>query len=226
MKRYANYLSFHLFLIVIVTSFLSSCGNMATKKQIDANIIKTKDENRQDSIKKQEELIVFGSMRFGMNLLEFQNSKVDFIEKCKDYHDNDKKYYDLKIGDYTFRYIDGYFYKEKLYYVKISGKSIGYKVYDNNMKIEYDGLFNVLKNKYGNPTSDIGFPSWASISDGERSGTADWFIGDKTIIMSMECKDNSYMLNLIVHQPSISKLIEEEEDVKKQNAIKKGVDVL
>lgn len=222
MIRHTNYLPSHLFLIVIVTSFLFSCGNMASKKPVE----KTKDEIRLDSIKKQEEMIVLGSMRFGMNLLEFQNSKVDFIEKCKDYHDNNKEYYDLKIGDYTFRDIDGYFYKEKLYYVIIRGKSIGYKVYDNNMKIEYDGLFNILKNKYGYPTDNLGFPSWASISDGERSGTSVWLMGDKTIIMSMECKDNSYTLNLIIHQPSISQLIGEEEDVKKQNAIKKGVDVL
>jgi len=199
---------------------------MATKKPAEINIIKTKDEISRDSINKKEELIVFGSMRFGMSNAEFEKSKNEFMEKCKVYYGDCKGCYQRKIGDYEFLRIYGYFYKEKLYYVKISGKSIGYEVYDNNMKIEYDGLFNVLKNKYGYPTDNLGFPSWASISDGERSGTTVWLMGDKTIIMSMECKDNSYKLNLIIHQPSISELIEKEHEIKKQNAIKKGVDVL
>lgn len=215
-----------LLLFAIVGIIFSSCGNITTKKPVEINIVKTKDEIRQDSIKKQEELIVFGSIRFGMSNPEFEKSKNEFMEKCKVYYGTCNGCYQRKIGDYEFLRIYGYFYKEKLYYVEISGMPIGYEVYDNNMKIEYDGLFNVLKNKYGNPTSDIGFPSWTSVSDGKPYGSVLWLLGDKTIIMSMECKDNSYKLNLIIHQPSISELIEKEHEIKKQNAIKKGVDVL
>ena len=161
-----------------------------------------------------------------MNNAEFEKSKNEFIEKSKVFYSDCKGCYQKKIGDYTFYRIDGYFYKEKLYYVEICGQPIGYKVYDNNMKIQYNALFNVLKIKYGNPTSDIGFPSWALISDGESYGTALWLLGDKTIIMSFDCKDNSYKLNLIIHQPSISKLIKEENEGKKQDAVKRGVSVL
>jgi len=207
--------------IAIVALFSISCGNLGTKKPVENSItdskVMSKEEIRLDSIKKQEELTVFGPIRFGMNKDEFEKSKSEFEEKCKD----------RKIGDYEFCNINGHFYNEKLYFIEIRGFPIGYKVYDNNMKIQYEALFNVLNNKYGYPIGNRGLPEWHTIFEGDSYVCTSWLIGDKRIRMVIEeYKNDKYTLNLQVYQPSISELINKEVEVKKQNAIKKGVDVL
>lgn len=216
------------FKFATIAIVLSSCGNRMNNKKLDLSkieVMKTLEEIRLDSINKQEELKVLGSITFGMSRDEFERSKDEFIEKCKTYYGEEKIYIGKKIGNYTFYSIDGYFYKEKLNYVKISGMPIGYRVYDNNMRIEFDGLFNVLKNKYGNPNGNKGFPDWHTISDNGH-GSAYWLIGDKRILMVIvPVQNDRYSLELIIDQISITKLIEGNEERKTTEAVKKGVDL-
>ena len=240
--------------IATIGLIFSSCGNIATKKPVENSITvskeMSKDEIRQDSINKKEEMIVFGNIRFGMNEKEFEQSKNEFIKKCTVYLDENKKHSQFRIGDYWFRDITGEFYNEKLHSVTIEGYSESYTIrheeyFDHNMRIDYNALKSVLQKKYGKPEKESDFYSLdildvESLNRGNIHELENWHIGDKIIQMNIvkySSKDNSFRLNLTVYQESMiklaqedeerkAKIIKENEEQKRQEIIKKGVDVL
>ena len=203
----------------ILSIIFSSCNkNEKSKIIIQA---KTKEEIRQDSIRNQEELIVFGNIKFGMNLADFEISKKEFEEKCRGE-------FGVKfIGDYQFYSIYGYFHDEKLYYVEIKGKPLSYKSYERFMPLQYEALISILKNKYGTPYPENRLPEWHLLSEGKQYYLAEWYnLGDKKINMFIECKELDYRLNIEIYKPSITEIIHNEREAEKKNAIKKGVEVL
>jgi hypothetical protein len=220
----------------LVTLF--GCGTDGQKHN-DQNIqdsatqaaLKKQEQERlqNDSITKVEQDKAIGDIRFYISEKQFNKDKEAFIKKCKlpkyEFYKN-ATIIDNKIGGYGFNSVNGWFYKDSLYSVELTGCLIDYDEYDIVMPDQYNALIELLKSKYGQPKTDNGFPSWTSIEKGYFRRCAVWEIGDKVIEARISCGGTNYTLNLAVLKPAIENLVKKEADKKADEETKKGSSVL
>lgn len=228
--------SFFLFLVSIVTLFACGTGG---QQQNDQNIqdsathaaLKKQEQDRllKDSITNVEQDKAISDIRFYISEKQFNKDKEAFIKKCKlpkyEFYKN-TTIIDNKIGGYGFNSVDGWFYKDSLYSIELTGCLIDYDEYDIVMPDQYSALMELLKSKYGQPKTDNGFPSWTSIDKGYFKRCAIWEIGDKIIEARISCGGTHYTLNLAVFKPAIEDLVKKEADKKADEETKKGSSVL
>jgi hypothetical protein len=228
--------TFFSFLISIVT--LLGCGtggqqhnDQTIQDSATQAVLKKQEQDRlqKDSITKAEQDKAIGDIRFYISEKQFNKDKEAFIKKCKlpkyEFYKN-ATIIDNKIGGYGFNSVDGWFYKDSLYSIELTGCLIDYDEYDIIMPDQYNALMELLKSKYGQPKTDNGFPSWTSIDKGYFRRCAVWEIGDKVIEARISCGGTYYTLNLAVLKPAIEDLVKKEADKKADEETKKGSSVL
>jgi hypothetical protein len=172
------------FILIILVPIFWSCRQ--NNNQNSTNLSSPNEQNVQqiDSVTKREQDKAIGDINFFISEKQFNKEKDSFLKKCKlpkyEFYKN-ATIIDYKIGGYGFNSLDGWFYKDSLYSVEMTGCIISYNDYDRIMPDQYNALFDVLKLKYGNPKTEISLPSWSSIDKGYFKSCAIWNIGDKKI---------------------------------------------
>lgn len=228
--------AFFSILIFIVTLFGCGTGgqqhnDQAIQDSASQAELKKQEQDRlqKDSTTKAEQDKAIGDIRFYISEKQFNKDKEVFIKKCKlpkyEFYKN-ATIIDYKIGGYGFNSVDGWFYKDSLYSIELTGCLIDYDEYDIVMPDQYNALMELLKSKYGQPKTDNGFPSWTSIDKGYFRRCAVWKIGDKVIEARISCSGTNYTLNLAVLKPAIEDLVKMEADKKAEEETKKGSSVL
>ena len=160
---------------------------------------------------------------------EFNQKKNEFLKKCKlpkyEFYKN-LTIINYKIGEYGFNQLYGWFYKDSLYNISLNGPIVEYDEYDRAMPDQYSALNNLLKQKYGEPTTSYGLPKWTDLEKGYYRRCDIWEIGTKKIEIQISCEGVEYYLNLKVFKPEIEKRIEQEKERKEKESTEKGVDLL
>lgn len=222
-----------------VKSTKESSDNSFQKKHILEKVLKDSlkkvEQNKIDSINKEEDLRIIGNIRFGMNKSDFKRSSLDFMNKCKSkkteynyelYPDYTKKS-TYKIGDYEYSSIyDSYYNDNYLYLVTISGVYIKTDYYKTKMKEQVSSLYSVLETKYGKATENFGFPEWYSIGTDETKELAYWHIRDKLIKIKIHSFGDCYSLDLDIFSLKINKTLKLEEEQNNKDKAKKGAEIL
>lgn len=238
MKRFS-------FLFLISILILHSCGMSEQKKAAiqkqekekavrdSLELVKKKQLEREkaikDSITAVEQNIAIGSILFDISEKEFNRKKNEFLKKCKlpDFEFYKRlTIFTYKIGEYGFSQLYGWFHNDSLYSILFKGPIVEYDEYDRVMPDQYQALTDLLKQKYGEPTTSYGLPQWTDLEKGYFRRCDIWEIGTKKIEVQVSCEGVKYYLNLEVFKPEIERRIQQEKERKEKESTEKGVDLL
>ena len=138
-----------IYLFICFFMVFQSCGDSNQKKlnkekiRINDSIEKVrqvqilKEQTTKDSIAKVEQDKVIGEITFGITKEQFELKRKEFLEQTKfvrRLHLDGTNYYGNKMGSYSFRYLNGAYYNNKLYFAHVYGNSIHYEKYNTELK--------------------------------------------------------------------------------------------
>lgn len=222
---YLNHLPIVSSIILVIIILIIGC------KQGDS--LKTKEQNRQDSIttfneKKRldsirvEEEKVIGEIKFGMGEKQTKNLWQKFLKENRKPNEFLKGYYDYYIGDYEI--VEGSmslanslprFRNDSLYYFTIVGQLFSYNEYVVKAPKVLNAISDILTNKFGNPQFEIELPNWYNTDRNYYYVIKYWIIGKKKIEIKLNPSwDTMYSIDVSIYLPEIvdqEKIKEEQE---------------
>jgi len=233
------------FIILVTILIIQSCGISEQKKaamqkhekekatrdslELVWEIQQEKEKAIKDSITTVEQNIAIGTILFNITEKEFNKKKKEFKKKCKlpeyEFYKG-LTIFTYKIGEYGFSDLYGWFYNDSLYKIRVRGPVVDYNDYDRVMPDQYKALTNLLKEKYGVPSTNYGLPEWTDLDKGYFRRCDIWVIGTKKIEVRISCKGVHYFLNLDIFKPEVEKRIQLEKEMKEKESTKKAVDIL
>jgi hypothetical protein len=202
--------------------FIAGCkgndkGTMDESTNADSIIQKV------DSTVLKDEKVAIGNIPFFVNEKTYNTLSAQFYaqSEIKTQYGSDRQ-----IGDYIYRNLDAFFFHDSLYKIRINGHLINYEKYNYDMSRQYDGLLKQLKIKYGEPNSELYFPSWTEIDKGYSRKCATWNRGNKQVELLVTCHGVYYTLDIeSVYEP-IEGRIKLDQQMKADSAVKAGASKL
>ena len=142
---------------------------------------------RVDSLSK----IAWGDVKFGMSLKEVLKTKtLNTANIDKNIKNKNNAFQTLRIDSKT--NIDGissitaHIFKNRLYSIILFSPIVSAIYYDTNIKETVNHLKELVENKYGTPTDDLGFPDLLKNKPSKLITAYDWWIGDKYISIGVQ----------------------------------------
>lgn len=206
--------------ILLLLSLFISFGSCGVKKQKiqeakekaikdsieNVRIIEERREKEiKDSIARIEQEKVIGDIVFGINEKEASKKISAFIKNSSrtKYSDSDLTY--PFIGNYEFSPYGsrGYYYDDKLYMLVIQGQVISWDDYENEVPREVRYITDVIKLKYGEPSTRNSIPERYNLEKGDKFLLNSWTVGTKQIDVRLSDSETYYSVDLYIYQPKI-----------------------
>lgn len=226
----------NILLVCISIFLLQSCGMSEQKRKENEEKTKRIHEEvvaiiRQDSINSIDQYKAIGEIMFGISESSFNKRKESFLSNFKTEYVLPKKRgrygssteIIYNIGGYQFKYLSGSFRNDSLYNIYLLGKPIAYDDYDIRMQNQFNILFSILIEKYGEPIINSGFPKRTSIKKENGVNPCFWMIGKKQIEIDIYFDGVNYALWLVASLQDIQKKVDVENEIRRKRDEKERV---
>lgn len=164
-----------------------------------------------------------GDIYFGMPK-DTVDLKIENFDKKNSRKDETFDFLENKyIGNYEYSAINGEYYNDSLYLLRINGDFIEWKYFSTEVPKAIENISKVIKSKYGNPIKIYPLGKSYEYKDGYSYLIKQWIIKQKAVEVHLVVRGAYYEVMTIIKRLDIEKkikLIEKQENDKKTNSAK------